>query len=188
MRAAAPEAPALNLVSYDRISADITRDQRGVESQARQNDRSASAHGGRIVARFVDPDVSASDSDIYREGFEALVKALVLGHLDDGTPIHGLCVVEQSRLARNSTDWERWEKAFCSKPDRLFIVDGKHVDPYADDFVVVGGVQNLMDKMEVRKIKRRTRESHEDRALNGRPVGGTRPFGWQSDRLSLEAD
>jgi DNA invertase Pin-like site-specific DNA recombinase len=181
-------ANALNLISYDRISADGDGDQHGVESQARQNERSAAAHGGRIAARFVDPDVSASDSGIYREGFEALIKALLLGHLEDGTPIHGLCVVEQSRLARNSTDWERWEKAFCSKPDRIFIVDGKRIDPYADDFVVVGGVQNLMDKMEVRKIKRRTRESHEHRALTGTPVGGTRPFGWLPDRLTLDAD
>lgn len=188
MRTATSSATVLNLISYDRISDDTERDQHGVKSQARQNERSATAHGGRIVARFVDPDISASDSDIYREGFEALIKALVLGHLEDGTPIHGLCVVEQSRLARNSTDWERWEKAFCSKPDRLFIVDGRRVDPYADDFVVVGGVQNLMDKMEIRKIKRRTRESHADRAMHGRPVGGTRPFGWNPDRLTLDAD
>lgn len=176
----------LNLISYDRISDDTEGDEHGVDSQARQNDRSAAAHGGRIIARFVDPDVSASDSDIYREGFEGLIKALLLGHLDDGTPIHGMATVEQSRLARNSTDWERWEKAFCSKPGRLYLVDGKRVDPYADDFVVVGGVQNLMDKMEVRKIKRRTRESHLDRAIRGVPVGGTRPFGWLPDRLTLD--
>jgi len=181
-------ARTLNLVSYDRISADLERDHHGVDSQARQNERSATAHGGRIVARFVDPDVSASDSEIYREGFEELIKALIFDQTADGSPIDGLCVVEQSRLARNSTDWERWEKAFCSKPGRVFIVDGKRVDPYADDFVVVGGVQNLMDKMEVRKIKRRTRESHQDRAIKGRPVGGTRPFGWQRDRLTLHAD
>lgn len=37
-------------------------------------------------------------------------------------------------------------------------------------------------------MQRRMRSSHRARAERGEPVGGTRPFGWQADRLTLDAD
>lgn len=41
-------------------------------------------------------------------------------------------------------------------------------------------------KIEARKIKRRLRRSHPARAELGKPVGGTHPFGWKDDRLTLD--
>jgi DNA invertase Pin-like site-specific DNA recombinase len=40
--------------------------------------------------------------------------------------------------------------------------------------------------MEVRKMQRRMRTSHRARADQGKPPGGTRPFGWKEDRLTLD--
>jgi hypothetical protein len=50
----------------------------------------------------------------------------------------------------------------------------------------MGLVGVAFSKIEARKMRRRMRRWHRARAEAGKPSGGTRPFGWAEDRLSLE--
>jgi recombinase len=59
-------------------------------------------------------------------------------------------------------------------------------DLYSEDVEGMGLIGVAFAKIETRKIKRRMRRSHRSRAELGKPVGGTRPFGWLDDRLTLD--
>lgn len=59
-------------------------------------------------------------------------------------------------------------------------------DLYSEDVESMGLFGAVISKMEVRKMQRRMRTSHRARATQGKPPGGTRPFGWKPDRLTLD--
>src|SRR5262249_44328466 len=59
-------------------------------------------------------------------------------------------------------------------------------DLYSEDVESMGLFGAVISKMEVRKMQRRMRNSHRARANQGTPPGGTRPFGWLPDRLTLD--
>ncbi|MFD1932067.1 recombinase family protein [Nonomuraea mangrovi] len=174
------------VVSYARISMDGKKDEHGVQDQHAVNRQTAARHGWTVVHEFTDNDKSAAKAHVVRDAFEAMVKALRAGKLDDGTPVQGVVVVADDRLARRSGDYERFVEAF-TKRDGLVFADSRQVkNLYSEDTESMGLFGVVISKMEVRKMQRRMRRSHRARAESGTPVGGHRPFGWQDDRLTLD--
>lgn len=174
------------VVSYERISADGARDAHGVADQFKINQRTAKTHGFKIVHRFTDNDKSAAKASVVRDDFEAMLKVLRAGHLPDGTPVRGAVVVADDRLARRPGDYERFVDAFTLRDGNLFADAKGMKDLYSEDVESMGLFGVVISKMEVRKMQRRMRNNHRSRAERGVPVGGTRPFGWQADRISLD--
>ncbi|WP_084780603.1 recombinase family protein [Planobispora rosea] len=180
-----PDSP-IPVVSYARISADTKKDEHGVKDQHIVNHETAARCGWTVVHQFTDNDKSASKADVIRDGFEAMLVALRKGQLPGGTLIRGVVVVADDRLARRSGDYERFVDAFTYN-DGFVFADSKSVkNLYSEDVESMGMFGVVISKMEARKIQRRMRRSHQARAMQGKPVGGVRPFGWKVDRLTLD--
>ncbi|MGW0058959.1 recombinase family protein [Streptosporangium sandarakinum] len=174
------------VVSYARISADIRRDEHGVQDQHKLNRETAERHGWTVVHEYTDNDKSAAKADVVRDGFENMLKVLRAGELPDGTAVRGVVIVAEDRLARRPGDYERFVEAITYQDGRVFA-DARGVkDLYSEDTESMGLFGAVISKMEVRKMQRRMRRSHRTRAEQGLPVGGTRPFGWLPDRLTLD--
>ncbi|WP_440100418.1 recombinase family protein [Streptosporangium sp. H16] len=177
---------AVPVVSYARISADIRRDEHGVQDQHKLNRETAARQGWAVVHEFTDNDKSAAKADVVRDGFEAMLKALRAGELSDGTAVQGVVIVAEDRLARRPGDYERFVEAITYRDGRVFADARGMKDLYSEDTESMGLFGAVISKMEVRKMQRRMRRSHRTRAELGVPVGGTRPFGWLPDRLALD--
>jgi DNA invertase Pin-like site-specific DNA recombinase len=175
-----------NVVSYERISADKAKDRHGVADQRRVNAETASRLGWTIVRQFRDNDLTASKATVVRPDFEAMLVVLRDGHLTDGTPVQGVVVVNEDRLYRRAGDYERFVEALTFEEGRVFADARGEKDLYSDSAEVQGLIGVAVSKAEIRKIRRRLRQSHRARAEEGKPVGGTRPFGWAEDRMALD--
>ncbi|TDC10860.1 recombinase family protein [Nonomuraea longispora] len=176
------------VVSYARISADIRRDEHGVQDQHRLNRETAERHGWTVVHEYTDNDKSAAKADVVRDDFEAILRALRAGELPNGTAVQGVVIVAEDRLARRPGDYERFVEAITSQDGRVFADARGTKDLYSEDTESMGLFGAVISKMEVRKMQRRMRRSHRTRAEQGLPVGGTRPFGWKPDRLTLDPE
>ncbi len=185
MDASEAQAP---VISYARISSDGERDGHGVIDQHKVNRRTASRLGWHVVAELTDNDRSASKADVVREAFEQMLKALVAGRLPDGTAVAGVVVLNEDRLARRAGDYERFVEALTVEDGRVFADERGPKDLYAEDVEGMGLVGVAFSKIEARKVRRRMRRFHRARAENGRPAGGTRPFGWADDRRNLRLE
>ncbi|MFI7449357.1 recombinase family protein [Nonomuraea sp. NPDC049714] len=177
---------AIPVVSYARISADTRRDQHGVEDQHKLNRETAARLGWTVVHEYTDNDKSAAKADVVRDDFESMLKALRSGELPDGTAVQGVVIVAEDRLARRPGDYERFAEAITYQDGRVFADARGAKDLYNEDAESMGLFGAVISKMEVRKMQRRMRRSHRTRAEQGMPVGGTRPFGWKPDRLTLD--
>jgi DNA invertase Pin-like site-specific DNA recombinase len=175
----------LNVVSYARISADTERDGHGVREQHADHDEDAAGRGWSVVKQYTDNYKSASKKGVVRDDFEEMVRVLEVGFLFDGTELHGAIIERFDRASRTFGDWERFHDALISQQGRVLIIDGQDKDPYSDGFLWESAAAMVGAKSEPRKMSARQKASHRRRAMEGRPVGGNRPFGWQDDRLSL---
>ncbi|WP_084965940.1 recombinase family protein [Thermoactinospora rubra] len=183
----ADQAPGMiPVISYARISSDTRKDEHGIKDQHKINHRTAAKHGWTVVRELDDNDKSAAKADVYRDGFETMIKALRAGHLDDGTPVQGVVVVADDRLVRRPGDYERFVEAFTYHDGFVYADEKQTKNLYSEDVESMGLFGAVISKMEVRKMQRRMRNSHRERAEQGTPVGGPRPFGWQEDRRTLD--
>lgn len=76
-----PSNPPVPVVSYARISADLRRDEHGVQDQHRVNRQTAERYGWTVVHEFTDNDKSAAKEGVVRDDFEAMLRALRAGKL-----------------------------------------------------------------------------------------------------------
>ncbi|MFI7045652.1 recombinase family protein [Streptosporangium sandarakinum] len=178
--------PLIPVVSYARISADIRGDEHGVQDQHKVNRRTAERHGWTVVEEFTDNDKSAARADIVRDAFETMLKVVKAGKLPNGRPVQGVVIVAEDRLARRAGDYERFVEAITYRDGRVFADAKQAKNLYSEDVESMGLFGAVISKMEVRKMQRRMRRSHQARAEQGKPVGGPRPFGWMPDRVTLD--
>lgn len=176
----------VRVVSYARISDDTEDDAHGVRNQHRTNRRTAERLGWQVVKEITDNDISASKANTYRAGFQEIVAGLPSGALSDGTRFQGVVVVNDDRLARRAADYEQFAEAFTEQPGRVFADEHGAKDLYSETVEGMGLVGVVFSKIEARKTRRRMRQWHRDRAEDGKPPGGRRPFGWRDDRMTLE--
>ncbi|WP_308405231.1 recombinase family protein [Streptomyces sp. B93] len=180
------------VVCYARISFDgRVKDAHGIEDQHRDMTDAARRFGWLVVYRYTDNDKSASKESVVRDDFEQLIADLSAGATPEGYPIHGVMAVNDDRLYRRPSDWERYLKAFTSHEGRVYHDSNGMQDLYAEGFEIKGLVGVAMSLSETRKKQRRSRNSHRSRAIRGQSVSAWRPFGWEDDKLTLrtkEAD
>ncbi|MEU9920716.1 recombinase family protein [Streptomyces griseoluteus] len=187
MLASDPELKCV--VCYARISFDgRVKDAHGVEDQHRDMTETARRFGWLVVHRYTDNDKSASKENIVRDDFEQLLADLAAGTTPDGYPIHGVMAVNDDRLYRRPSDWERYLKAFTTQEGRVYHDSNGIQDLYAEGFEIKGLLGVAMSLSETRKKERRSRNSHRSRAVRGQSVAAWRPFGWEDDKVSLRPD
>jgi DNA invertase Pin-like site-specific DNA recombinase len=166
------ERDEIPVVSYARISADIERDEHGVQAQHSTNRATAERYGWTMVHEFTDNDKSAAKSNVVRDDFEAMLRALRSGKLPDGRAVQGVVVVADDRLARRPGDYERFVEAITYRDGRVFSDQRGRKDLYSEDVESIGLIGAVISKAEVRKMQRRMRNDHRRRALAGEPQAG----------------
>ncbi|MFH9572328.1 recombinase family protein [Streptomyces sp. NPDC017230] len=177
------------VVCYARISFDgRVKDAHGIEDQHRDMSEAARRFGWLIVYRYTDNDKSASKEGVVRDDFEQLLADLAAGATPEGYPVHGVMAVNDDRLYRRPSDWERYLKAFTSQEGRVYHDSNGVQDLYAEGFEIKGLVGVAMSLSETRKKQRRSRNSHRSRAIRGQSVSAWRPFGWEDDKVTLRPD
>lgn len=165
-------------VIYLRMSQDRTGQEAGVTRQREDCEQRCRDRGWRVVAVESDNDMSASRSR-RRPGFEALLEHLyaerarvvVCWHLD--------------RLQRSRADELRLYELCQVKDIVVSLVRGPDLDWRSPTGRYVADNLSALARMEVEMKADRQRRASDQRAQQGRPYGGRRPFGYQPGGMLL---
>jgi site-specific DNA recombinase len=166
---------------YARISSDREGDRLGVARQIEDCERLAERKGWRVVEQYVDDDVSAWS------GRKRPEYARSLADLEAGA-INGLLVYDLDRLHRQPSELE----SFIALCQRLRLTSVASVSGEIDLTTADGQFQarilGAVAKKESDDKSRRIRRKHEEIAASGGVSGGgSRPYGYEADKVTLRA-
>ena len=166
---------------YARISSDREGDGLGVARQIEDCQRLAERKGWQIAGPYIDDDVSAWN------GKRRPQYAQILEDLEGGA-INGLLVYDLDRLHRQPSELE----AFIALCQRLRLTNVASVSGDIDltraDGQFQARILAAVAKKESDDKSRRIRRKHEEIAANGRVSGGgSRPYGYEPDKLTVRA-
>lgn len=164
---------------YARISSDREGDGLGVARQIEDCERLAERKGWRVVEQYVDDDVSAW-SGKRRPQYARSLEDLEAGAID------GLIVYDLDRLHRQPSELESFIE-LCSRLhlSNVASVSGD-IDLTNPDGQFQARILGAVAKKESDDKSRRIRRKHEEIAANGRVSGGgSRPYGYEDDKLTL---
>jgi site-specific DNA recombinase len=152
-----------------------------VERQLEDCERLAERKGWVIVDRFVDDDVGAW-SGKQRPQYARCLEALQLGLID------GLLVYDLDRLHRQPRELEDFI-ALCEQQRLTNVASASgDIDLTTADGQFQARILAAVAKKESDDKSRRIRRKHEELAVNGKlSGGGSRPYGYDDDKLTLRA-
>src|SRR5215210_7878504 len=164
---------------YARISSDREGDGLGVARQIEDCERLAERKGWRVVEQYVDDDVSA---------WSGRRRPRYLRSLDDleAAAIDGLLVYDLDRLHRQPSELESFIE-LCSRLrlTNVASVSGD-IDLTTPDGQFQARILGAVAKKESDDKSRRIRRKHEELAAQGKVSGGgSRPYGYEADKLTL---
>ena len=164
---------------YARISSDREGDGLAISRQLADCERLAEERGWRVVERYVDQDVSAYRSRI-RPAYRRLLDDLRTGSID------GVVVYHLDRLHRQPRELEEFfDVCKAVGVDDLATVTGR-IDLADPDGQFQARILGAVAKKESDDKSRRIRRKHEELAAAGKDSGGgTRPYGYASDRRTI---
>ncbi|MFE3218948.1 recombinase family protein [Streptomyces antimycoticus] len=157
------------------------------------------ARGGRYVHTYTEPDTSAwkrkrirlpdgrAVHRVVRPVFEGALEDLKAGRTPSGEPLDGLIVYDIDRLTRDTRHLE----------DAIEVVEHYHrpiiditgtLDLLTDNGRAMARVIVAMANKQSADTARRVKRKHKAMQQQGIPAGGGRPFGWQEDRRTINAD
>jgi DNA invertase Pin-like site-specific DNA recombinase len=180
------ESGARCVIAYARISDlskqrnDNRKNAKGVTNQHATNRNIARRDSLVIIKRYTDNDLSAS-KDEYRPDFESMLTDLHRGHTAEGYPVHGVIAVDEDRIFKTPTQWQRFIEAFRAKPERAFADDYGTQDLYSENAEIIGLLGVAIGMGENRKRRARTRRWHQGQARRGIAHTGGKAFGYRPD-------
>jgi DNA invertase Pin-like site-specific DNA recombinase len=165
-------------VIYARISKDEDLERLGVQRQQADMRREAERRHARVAAVIEDNDLSGSGK-VERPGFDRLVEMI------EGHQVDIVLAVDLDRLSRGFEPYIRFYRACEQSPIKVAWLGGEA------DFATGTGLLELdirasFAREELRKIQARTARKHLELFLEGKDVGGGRPFGYKPDRLTIK--
>jgi DNA invertase Pin-like site-specific DNA recombinase len=164
---------------YARISSDREADGLAIGRQLEDCERLAEERGWRVVERYIDQDVSAYKSRV-RPAYRRLLEDLRTGSID------GVIVYHLDRLHRQPRELEEFfDVCKAAGVDDLATVTGR-INLADPDGQFQARILGAVAKKESDDKSRRIRRKHEELAAAGRVSGGgTRPYGYASDRRTV---
>ncbi|MER7152100.1 recombinase family protein [Streptomyces lydicus] len=173
----------VRLGGYARISLDKDGEELGVERQRRDYRQVAGVRPGWEVARdYTDNDVSAFKRNVVRPEFERLLADLESGVLD------GVIAYDLDRLARQPRDLERLIDVFEDRPELVFCTITNDIDLSTSDGRTMARVMVAFANKASADTGRRVARKHRELADAGKNGGGFPPFGWKSDRVTIDPE
>lgn len=164
---------------YARISSDREGDGLAIGRQLEDCERLAAERGWRVVERYVDQDVSAYKAQT-RPAYKRLLNDLRSGSVD------GVIVYHLDRLHRQPRELEEFfDVCKAAGVADLATVTGR-IDLADPDGQFQARILGAVAKKESDDKSRRIRRKHEELAAAGKlSGGGTRPYGYASDRRAV---
>ncbi|NRI69922.1 recombinase family protein [Rhodococcus sp. MS16] len=171
------------VASYLRQSQDRSGDELGIDRQRDAVETYAKTRGLVIAREYVDNDVSAS-SGKRRPQFEEMMQAVDQGEIDV------IVVRHLDRLTRRLADLESvLSRAEAHGTAVVSALDG--IDTSSDGGRLVARLLGSVAQGEVERKSARHRAAKVQAAKQGRPTGGRRAFGYETNGIDLrprEAD
>ncbi len=163
---------------YTRISQD-RNDSTSVDRQEAACRSLCEARDWEVTEVYSDLDLSGWKKGVVRPEWDRLGADIQAGLLDS------IVVFAMSRASRRTIDLLRFLE-MCQDHDVAFVSATEMIDtagPYGEVFV---GLFGSLSGLESKTRSDRTLAWHEERALAGKPSGGgDRPFGYESDRTTV---
>ena len=168
---------------YCRISKDTEGQELGVARQEEDCRALAQREGLTVAAVYIDNDTGAStrSRSKSRPQFDAMLAAAESG--DFGVVLS----YSSSRLTRRPLELERLVSLHEQTGVRFRTVVSGSDDLSTADGRQMARIRASVDAGEVERTAERVARKHLENAQAGRPVGGTRPFGWRDDKVTLDA-
>lgn len=162
---------------YTRISQDRTDGGLGVARQARDCAALANAKGWEVVATFEDNDTSAT-SGKPRPEYVRLISSVEAGEID------AVIVWDVDRLTRHPRELEDWID-FADRHGLSLASVGGEIDLATSQGRAMARMKGVFARMEAEQTSRRAKAKQAERAALGLPNGGgSRPFGFEADRVT----
>lgn len=137
--------------------------------------------GWRVIHEYEDAGLSAYNRRVIRPGFERMLADL------DGGILDGIVAYDHDRLARQPLDLERLIRIFESRNGLVFATAQGDLDLASPDGLFIARLMVNFASKSSADTGRRVAAKHLQLAQHGVPVGGTRPFGWQTDKRTINA-
>lgn len=166
---------------YCRISRDREGAGLGVRRQEKDCREFAEVRGWPVGKVWVDNDLGAYAGK-KRPGFEAALARLAARDID------GIIVWHLDRLTRRPVELERVIDVIEKSGGSIATVTGGDYDLTTTDGRAMARVVGAFARKESEDKSRRNRRKHLELAQAGVPVGGTRPFGYDDDKVTVRPD
>lgn len=173
----APRAVAI----YTRISSDVDHTELGVKRQERECRELARRKGWKVIRVYTDNDVSAYRGKP-RPRYRQMLADLGAGVVD------GLVSYHLDRLHRHPKELEEFFEVCDRARVRFLATVTGDIDLSKDDGRFHARILGAVARKESDDKSRRIKSKHAELALAGKPNGGTRPFGYESDHVAIRAD
>lgn len=172
---------------YCRISLDAKDDAAGVARQEKDCRALAAKHDLQVIDVYTDNDLGASTRSRAksRPAYDRLLGDARARRFDV------IVAYSNSRLTRRPLDFEDLIVLHEQHGTRIKTVVSGEDDLATADGRMVARIKASVDAAEVERTSERVARKHLENARSGKPVGGTRPFGWDDDKTTVrpaEAD
>jgi len=160
---------------YTRISLDTEGEALGVGRQQQDCRDLAARDGLDVVAVFSDNDTGASTRSRKksRPQYAEMLRRARAGEFSV------IIAYSNSRLTRRPLELEELITLYEQHGVRITTVVSGNDDLSTADGVMVARIKSSVDAAEAERTAERVARKHLESAREGKPVGGTRPFGWQ---------
>lgn len=172
----------MKVAVYARISDDSEGKGLGVARQEQDARTIADLRGWDVAQVYVDNDVSAFNTKVFRHEFERMLDDLAAGTVD------GCVVYDLDRFARQPADLERAIKIFDHRPGMAFATVQGDIDLSSPDGRTMARVMVAFANKSSMDTSRRAKRKHLELAQQGALVGTGRVFGYEDDRVTLKED
>ena len=167
---------------YARISSDQDGTALGVKRQLVDCRKLAEQLGWTIGEEYVDNDISAY-SGRKRPAYEAMLEDIAAGRRD------AVVVYHADRLTRRPIELEQFlEVVTAAGVRQVRFVAGGDIDVGNGDGLLVLRMLAAVAANESASKSRRVRRKMDEIAAAGLPHGGTRPFGFDADKVTIRPD
>jgi len=173
------------------------RDIRSRDEQEKDSRTFVESRHGRYVYTYEEPDTSAWKRKrvrlpngeigyrVIRPVFEGALEDLKRGVAPNGEHLDGLIVYDIDRLTRDNRHLEDAIEVVENFKRPIIDITGS-LDLLTDNGRTVARIVTATNNKQSADTARRVARKHQALQQAGIPTGGTRPFGWQDDKRTLD--
>ncbi len=164
---------------YVRISSDVMGERLGVARQEADCRRLAEQRGWSVLDVYVDNDISAF-SGKPRPSYRRMLDDIRSGRID------GVVTWHEDRLHRRPLELETFIEVIEATGCQVATVQSGELDLTTPTGRLNARVVGSFARYESEHKSKRVKRKLEENAIAGKHHGGSRPYGWHNDRVTLD--